>query len=223
MKFSKRDGVAICVMTDIFIDKIEAATKILFWLCTETECGSRLTSNIEKDTLLTHPNSHAHMPDYNCYQDLTLKTKFLSDFSLNPLESVGQSCEKVLAGNSDTSFSSFRNVKMTVYRQRYTMMPKIPRSIESLRIEKNRQKRRMEKKVFFYIDRGWTIVIFSREWQLKVISKSRIILSDGTLKPSPKFLTKLTLFLEYLENQKFPWFSVCFKIKRQEYIDECYK
>ena len=66
------------------------------------------------DTSLAHPTSHTHMPDYNRYKALTLKTKVLSEISQNPLESVAQSYEKIVAATSDTSLVSFRNVKSTL-------------------------------------------------------------------------------------------------------------
>ena len=101
------------------------------------------------------------MSNYNCYKDLTSKTKILSEISQNPLESVAQSYEKIVAATSDISLVSIRNVKSTLYRQRYTIMAKIPRSIESLRIRDEWAETRDGKKYFSKIDREWGIVIFS--------------------------------------------------------------
>ena len=131
------------------------------------------------------------------------KLKFFLDFSQNPLESVAQICEKVLAGNSDTSFSSFRNVKLTVYRQRYTMMLKIPRSIESLRIREEWAETQDGKKFFFNRQRV-EYYHFLSEWQLKVPSKYRIILSDGTLKPSPKIFYQAYVIFGVFGESKIP-------------------
>ena len=60
------------------------------------------------------------------------------------------------------------------------MLPKIPRSIESLRIRDEWAETQDGKKFLLKIDREWGIVIFSSEWQLKALSKCRNILSDGT-------------------------------------------
>ena len=58
LKFLKRDRVAISIMTDTFIKKIESTHKIFLGVAlnTETKCGSRLVLNIEMDALLTHLN-----------------------------------------------------------------------------------------------------------------------------------------------------------------------
>ena len=69
------------------------------------------------------------------------------------------------------------------------------------------QKSRMETK-FVENRQMLGYCLFLSDWQLKALSKCRIILSDGTFKLSPKYvlpnLEYLELFLEYLENQKFP-------------------
>ena len=156
------------------------------------------------DTLLAHPTSHTHMPDYNRYKDLTLKTKVLSEISQNPLESVAQSYEKIVAATSDTSLVSFRNVKSTLYRQRYTMMPKTPRSIESLRIRDEWAETQDGKKFLLKIDREWGIVIFSSEWQLKALSKCTLILSDGTFKSSPKIFYQVYVIFGVFGESKIP-------------------
>ena len=130
-----------------FYNKPKLQPKVFFWLCTETECGTRLTSNFEMDTLMTHPSSHVHMPDNNRYKDLTLKTKTLSEMSQNPLKSISQIYKKIVAGTIDISLSSFRNVKSALYRQRYRMMPKMPWSSESLRVRDERAEKQDEKKI----------------------------------------------------------------------------
>ena len=58
------------------------------------------------------------------------KTEIFSEISQNPLESVAQNHKKNVARTSDTSLFSFRNVESRLS----PMMPKTPRSIESLRI-----------------------------------------------------------------------------------------
>ena len=71
------------------------------------------------------------MSVHSRYKDLTLKQlKFFKKFS----KSVALSYKKTVARTSDTSMSSFRNVKSILY-QRYTMMPKILRNTEPLKLE----------------------------------------------------------------------------------------
>ena len=57
------------------------------------------------------------MAHYNRYKDLTSKTKILSEISQNTQESVAQSYQKVVVEIRDTSFSSVRYVKSTLYLQ----------------------------------------------------------------------------------------------------------
>ena len=70
------------------------------------------------------------MPVHSRYKELTFTTKINWDI----LKISCIKLQKTVARTSDTSMSSFRNVESTLYRQRDTMIPKIPRKIESLRI-----------------------------------------------------------------------------------------
>ena len=57
------------------------------------------------DTLLAHPTSHAHMPKYNPYRYLILKTKIVSKIYKNPRVSCPLLQKKSIFVTSDTSFS----------------------------------------------------------------------------------------------------------------------
>ena len=64
------------------------------------------------------------MPDYNRYTDSHFqKLNFFRKFLKTRSRQLLKVTEKIVAGSSDTSLSSFRNLKSTLYRQQYTMMP----------------------------------------------------------------------------------------------------
>ena len=144
---------------------------------------------------------------------LEIKKDFIEEINHNPLQSICESYEYVVSEKNSEIIQTFCAIKSSLYRHRDRLFPKILRSIRSILITGQLSQTLDRKRFLLKIDRNGGIIVFSTEWQLQLLAKSEMLLSDGTFKSSPKWFFQLYIIHGMIEVQKFPLVWVLLKNK----------
>ena len=77
----------------------------IYWRCVNSNCLSRISTNFDKDTILSGPfPEHNHIENIEFNNMLEMRRKILKEIDRNPLQPVSQSYENAIIQTRQLEF-----------------------------------------------------------------------------------------------------------------------
>lgn len=181
------------------------------WACTEKKCKaflkrSRSGTLIDESKADVHSNHEPSTLSSLEKQRISngVKRKALDDVSERPSKLICRELDaaalQVLTGND------VKNMRRSIYRQRRTVYPPLPQTLEELHTAlENFEMRTKQREDFLLVNNeDENIVIFSTPKNLRYLQQCKVVLMDGTFKSSPSLFYQLFTIHGYRNGHYVP-------------------
>lgn len=172
------------------------------WKCWRKPCSSTITTNKfdvfddnARVVILRQPTQHDHYSDDDTmiqgdsFRE-AVKERVREDPSRTIKRAYDGTAASVARGGylrlNRHSIPEFHHIRTSVSRARQAEVPRIPRTLNDVRIDGVWARTWNDDNFLVHADNGWGVAIFATEENLRVLQQCRDLYFDGTFRSAPK-------------------------------------